>query len=101
MTRWAPDTLWIQRSEQDSSLARRVRARLPDVPVYLIEDTSEAEPRESFDAGKRRLVITRHRGTFMQHCPAGTTGLVCCNYLVVSFASNCPFDCSYCFFNRL
>jgi spore photoproduct lyase len=23
--------------------------------------------------------------------------LVCCNYLVVNLASNCPFDCSYCF----
>jgi spore photoproduct lyase len=42
-------------------------------------------------------VLQRHRGSFLQHCPAGTTGMVCCNYLVMNFASNCPFDCSYCF----
>ena len=83
--------------EEDSALARRVRARLPDTPAHIIDDTGAAEPRESFDEGKRRLVIKRHRGTFLQHCPAGTTGLVCCNYLVAHFASNCPFDCSYCF----
>ena len=50
-----------------------------------------------FASGKRRLVLQRHHGTFLQHCPAGTTGMVCCNYLVVNFASNCPYDCSYCF----
>src|SRR5574337_285836 len=41
-----------------------------------------------------------HRGTFMQYCPAGTPGLTCCRYLVVSFASNCPFDCRYCFLQQ-
>lgn len=97
MTRWQPETLWIEHGERDSPLARRVRARLPDTPVRFVKDSSAAEPRGSFDEGKRRLVIKRHRGTFMQHCPAGTAGLVCCNYLVANFASNCPFDCSYCF----
>jgi predicted HNH restriction endonuclease len=79
VNRWRPETLWIERGEEDSALARRVRARLPDTPVRTTDDTSVAEPRESFAEGKRRLVIKRHRGTFMQHCPAGTTGLVCCN----------------------
>jgi spore photoproduct lyase len=94
---WVPESVWIERAEEDSALARRVRARLPDTPAYVIDDTDAAEPRESFAEGKLRLVIKRHRGTFLQHCPAGTTGLVCCNYLVAHFASNCPFDCSYCF----
>lgn len=94
---WLPDSLWIERSELDSALARRLRSRLADTSVRVVDDCSEAEPRENFAAGKRRLLIKRHRGSFMQYCPAGTPGLVCCNYLVVSFASNCPFDCSYCF----
>jgi spore photoproduct lyase len=97
MMRWVPDAVWIERGEEDSALARRVLARLPNTAVHVMDDTSEAEPGEDFAAGKRRLVIKRHRGTFMQYCPAGTTGLVCCNYLVVSFGANCPFDCSYCF----
>jgi spore photoproduct lyase len=97
VNRWKFESLWIERGEEDSALARRVRARLPDTPAYVTDDIDVAEPRQSFAAGKRRLVIKRHRGTFLEHCPAGTTGLVCCNYLVAHFASNCPFDCSYCF----
>lgn len=97
MTRWSPDAVWIERGEEDSALARRVVARLPNTAIHVLDDTSAADPSGDFAAGKRRLVIKRHRGTFMQYCPAGTAGLVCCNYLVVSFGSNCPFDCGYCF----
>jgi spore photoproduct lyase len=91
-----PDSVWIEASEEGSALAQRVRARLPQASVQIVDDIRAAEP-SSFAAGKRRLLVQRHRGTFLQHCPAGTTGMVCCNYLVMSFASNCPFDCSYCF----
>jgi DNA repair photolyase len=97
MPPWAPTTIWIERSEEQSALAQRVRARLPDIPVHVVDDPRVAEPTDGFDAGKRRLVLQRHRGSFLQHCPAGTTGMVCCNYLVMNFGSNCPFDCSYCF----
>jgi spore photoproduct lyase len=93
---WIPDSIWIERREEDSALARRLRARLPNTPTHLLDDLLVAEPRD-FRAGKRRLVVQRHQGSFLHHCPAGTTGMVCCNYLVVNFASNCPFDCSYCF----
>jgi spore photoproduct lyase len=97
VSRWRPDSVWIERGEEDSALARRVRVRLPDTPTHVTDDIGAAEPRARFADGKRRLVIKRHRGPFLQHCPAGTTGLVCCSYLVAHFASNCPFDCSYCF----
>ncbi|MFQ5667634.1 MAG: radical SAM protein [Candidatus Binatia bacterium] len=96
MKPWTPSTVWIERGEEESALARRVRTRLPGIPVRIVEDTSAAEPARFAD-GKRRLVLQRHRGTFLQHCPAGTAGMVCCNYLVLNLASNCPFDCSYCF----
>jgi len=94
--RWVPDAVWIECGEVDSALAQRVRTRLSGTPVHVVDDLGVAEP-DDFAAGKRRLVVQRHRGTFLQHCPAGTTGMVCCNYLVMNFASNCPFDCSYCF----
>lgn len=93
---WQPEAIWVERGEETSAVARRVLTALPGVPVHLIEDPSLAEP-SGFRDGKRRLVLQRHRGTFLQHCPAGTTGMVCCNYLVVNFASNCPYDCTYCF----
>jgi DNA repair photolyase len=96
---WVPEQLWIERGEESSPIARRVRAALPNLPATITDNPRIAEPAgaDRFAAGKRRLVLQRHRGQFLQHCPAGTAGLVCCNYLVVSFASNCPFDCSYCF----
>jgi spore photoproduct lyase len=94
--KWMPDAVWIERGEEDYALATRVRARAPAVPAYIVDDPRSAEA-GAFHEGKRRLVIQRQRGTFLHHCPAGTAGMVCCNYLVVNFASNCPFDCSYCF----
>lgn len=90
------DTLLIERGEQDSAVARHVIERLPHVELRVVDDPRSVEPRE-MSAGKRVLIVQRHRGTFVQHCPAGTTGMVCCNYLVVNFGSGCPYDCSYCF----
>jgi spore photoproduct lyase len=95
-TRWMPESIWIEHGEEQSALARRVCARLPQVPVHVTGDLPAAEP-AGFGAGKQRLIVQRQRGTFLQHCPAGTTGMVCCNYLVMRFGSNCPYDCSYCF----
>lgn len=93
---WRPESLWIERGEEDSPLAQHVRRHLPEVTTYVVE-TTELVRRESFTDGKRRLVLQRHRGSFLHHCPAGVTGMVCCNYLVLNFASNCPYDCTYCF----
>jgi spore photoproduct lyase len=92
--RW--DAVFIERSEEDTAVARRVLERVEAAPVRVVDDLRAVEPTD-FGRGKRVLVVQRHRGTFLQSCPAGTTGMVCCNYLVVNFASNCPFDCSYCF----
>lgn len=102
MKNYQPSEILIERGEENAPVVQRVLARLPHVPVRIVEKewermtlaTSEQEP---FSAGKRRLFLTRQRSTFLEHCPAGTSGLVCCNYLVVSLISNCSMDCSYCF----
>jgi DNA repair photolyase len=94
---WVPDAIWIARSAAASPLAQRIRTRLPHTPVEIADDLTPADDVARFADGKRRLVLQRHAGSFLHHCPAGTTGLVCCNYLVLNFGSNCPFDCSYCF----
>lgn len=96
MNRFVPDAVWIERSELDSHVAQTVVSRVDPGIVRVVDDGSSVESK-SFSAGKRQLVLQRHRGSFLRHCPAGTAGLVCCNYLVVNLASNCPFDCSYCF----
>ena len=80
-------------------MARRCRARLPDVPFSVVDDRRELQVvlGGDFAAAKRRLVLAPHRGTFLGACPAGTRGLSCCNYLVMNLAANCPMDCGYCF----
>ena len=95
MTPFAPDAVWIERGELDTPVARAVRARFGG-PVEVFDGRAPLQPATVRD-GKRTLVLQRHRGAFLRHCPAGTAGLVCCNYLVVNLASNCPMDCSYCF----
>lgn len=95
MRRYIPEAVWIERSELDTPIARTVRARF-DGPITLFDGRDPVQPLDVRD-GKRVLVLQRHRGDFLRHCPAGTAGLVCCNYLVVNLASNCPMDCSYCF----
>ncbi|GIW43331.1 MAG: hypothetical protein KatS3mg077_0613 [Candidatus Binatia bacterium] len=94
--RWAPAAVWIERGLEGTTLAANVRRHYPDTPVHPFEPPLALRAGD-FSAGKRELVIQRHRGSFLQHCPAGTAGLVCCNYLVVNLGANCPFDCSYCF----
>ncbi|GIW41109.1 MAG: hypothetical protein KatS3mg076_1686 [Candidatus Binatia bacterium] len=96
----AIEELWVQRGEEGTRIARAVRRHLPWLEPRVFDDPSEAEPTpgpDAFGRGKRRLVLLRHRGSFLEHCPAGTGGLVCCNYLVLHLGSNCPMDCSYCF----
>jgi spore photoproduct lyase len=92
---FVPEAVWIEGSEIDTPTARTLRARF-DGPIELFDGGAPVQPAGVRD-GKRVLVLQRHRGGFLRHCPAGTAGLVCCNYLVVNLASNCPMDCSYCF----
>jgi spore photoproduct lyase len=101
MIHYKPDEVLIEQGEEQAPVVQRALARLPNVPVGIVHrgwerDTAIQTP-DPFVQGKRRLLFTRQRSTFLEHCPAGTPGLVCCNYLVVSLISNCPMDCSYCF----
>ena len=99
---YRPTEILIERGEEEAPVVQRVLTKLPELPVRVVEkdwEQKEARPvgNDPFGAGKRRLFFTRQRARFLEHCPAGTPGLVCCNYLVVSLISNCPMDCSYCF----
>jgi len=62
-----------------------------------IDDRRQLLGEGDFEASKRHLVLAPRRSAFLEHCPAGTRGMACCNYLVMHFASNCPMDCRYCF----
>ncbi len=91
-----PSEIWIERGEEATEVARFAVDRYPGIVSRIYSD-SDGPPEVDLAKGKQALVLKRHRGGFLEYCPAGTPGLVCCNYLVVNFASNCPYDCSYCF----
>ena len=97
------DAVFVEHGCEDSALATRVlRALPPDVPVTIVANAREAtrpvaSAPDPFSAGKRRLVIAPRKTPFLMPCPAGSSKFACCGYLVLTLASNCPMDCSYCF----
>jgi spore photoproduct lyase len=97
------DAVFVERGCADSALAARVLRAIPrEVPVTHVEDARKvarpaAGARDPFGAGKRRLVIARRKTPFLTPCPAGSSRFACCGYQVLTLASNCPMDCSYCF----
>ncbi len=97
------DAVFVEHGCANSALATRILSALPrDVPVAHVADAREATrpiagARDPFGAGKRRLVIACRKTPFLMPCPAGSSKFACCGYLVLTLASNCPMDCSYCF----
>jgi spore photoproduct lyase len=97
------DNIYIEDACRDMPLAKRIVARTGSLaPISFVADgRNSALPlagvADSFGAGKRRMVIMRRRSPFLMACPAGSAKFACCGYLVLTLASNCPMDCSYCF----
>jgi spore photoproduct lyase len=97
------DAVYVEDGCANSALATRVLRPLPrDVPVTHVADAREViraahDVPDPFGAGKRRIVIARRKTPFLMPCPAGSSKFACCGYLVLTLASNCPMDCSYCF----
>ncbi len=96
------DEVVVENDSRASALAARVLGRLPaSVAVRIVDDgrlaARELNGGDSFAAGKRRMIIMRRRQPFLSACPAGSAEFACCGYLVLTLASNCPMDCSYCF----
>lgn len=100
MEHYSPDIIYIDDSAYAYPKTREIVEKLPYVSVRQVRNKAEAlaslEHNEwPVDAGKQILFLTTQKGRFFKKCP-GTKGLVCCNYYVVNFATNCHLDCSYC-----
>ena len=98
-----PETIHIEEGAEDYPLTQDILKRFASVPVRTVpESTSLAEEirattRDVFGAGKKQLVLSRFKGSFLKKCPGISPGMVCCNYYVVNLMKNCVYDCSYCF----
>ena len=90
----------LEKEALDYPMTRRILARLPRVPVEVIEDRRVLEAPDHERAGwlpeaKRTLLLAVQKGPFRRPCP-GTKDYLCCGYQVLQVALNCPMDCSYC-----
>ena len=90
----------VEKEARDYPMTRRILARLPRVPVEVIEDrrvlaAPEQERARWLPEAKRTLLLAVQKGPFRRPCP-GTKDYLCCGYQVLQVALNCPMDCSYC-----
>lgn len=98
-----PETIFLEEDAQGYPFTQKVLGRFPDVPVISIKEADEVtqklrrEEADPFGAGKRNLILSRFKGSFLRKCPGISPGMVCCNYYVVNLIKNCRYDCSYCF----
>ena len=90
----------LEKEARDYPMTRRILARLPGVPVEVIEDrrvlaAPEHERARWLPEAKSTLLLAVQKGPFRRPCP-GTKDYLCCGYQVLQVALNCPMDCSYC-----
>ena len=100
---FAPETIFIEESVSDHPLTLDTIRRFPNTPIQRNITYSDAvqmiqkNSSDVFGVGKRKLFLTRFKGSFLKKCPGISPGMVCCNYYVVNLLKNCIYDCSYCF----
>jgi spore photoproduct lyase len=98
-----PETICIEEGAEDYPLTRDILSRFPKTRVRSVRDSAlvteeiKASSPDVFGAGKKQLVLSRFKGSFLKKCPGISPGMVCCNYYVVNLMKNCVYDCSYCF----
>ncbi len=101
MKNYQPQEVIVEVGVEHGTVYENLKRSLPNIPFTFVEDPqhylSQLQSSEDpLGTGKKRLLLTRHKGNFLKKCP-GSEGAVCCNYFVINFASNCPMDCSYCY----
>lgn len=98
-----PEIIYLEPEAEAYPLAQRVLQAFPHTPVVrgrpMAEVVSEVRQTAAdvFGAGKRQLVLSKFKGSFLKKCPGISPGMVCCNYYIVNLIKNCIYDCSYCF----
>lgn len=100
MIRYQPERILVHEEAWKDAATHEILQRLRRVPVSTIRDIESLLPelRASANfrtAAKRTLILMRNLGRFMKECP-GAGAEICCNYLVINYALNCHFECTYC-----
>jgi spore photoproduct lyase len=90
----------VEKEARDYEMSRRILARLPGVPVEVIETRDSLRDPGRERAGwlteaKSTLLLAVQKAPFRRNCP-GTKDYLCCGYQVLQVTVNCPMDCTYC-----
>jgi len=95
-----PQKIVICKDAMEFPLTARILRNTPEVaheviddPQALIEDVRLS--RQPVELGKRYLLLTKQKGSFVKPCPC-TPHYLGCNYFIINLETNCPLDCSYC-----
>ena len=94
------ENIYIENNSTKSIITKNITSSSKNSKITYIDSSKEilSEILKSHDPiskGKRTLLITENKGSFLKKCP-GTKKMICCNYYFLNFATNCPLDCSYC-----
>jgi len=94
------ENIYIEKKSKDNVIAKNIASSANTSSIFYIDTSGDvlAKILKSDDpvgSGKRNLLVTENKGSFLKKCP-GTKEMVCCNYYFINFATNCPIDCSYC-----
>jgi spore photoproduct lyase len=100
VTQFFPEHIYIEKEAVDLPLARQVIKRCPGVPIEIVQSAKELiaalqKQRDDTVHGKKKLLLCRNRGRFLDACP-GTQIYRCCGYAVLTPGAGCPLDCTYC-----
>jgi spore photoproduct lyase len=91
-----------RREDARSGLVERFTSLAGIEQVQYRDDRSLAEIIRRLQAdgiGSKEVVILKEfKGRVFQPCP-GSSGVVCCNYLLSNICFGCLYDCAYCFLN--
>ena len=101
---YQPEIILLEEGVEEYPLVQEILSRLPsEIPRQKFQDISmlteqmRSSQHDVFGEGKKRLALSRFKGSFLKKCPGISPGMVCCNYYVVNLSKNCIYDCSYCF----
>lgn len=97
---YSPQKIYITRDSEPLPLTQRILKNMTHFPVEYIQNPQDLTEeikisRDPVGEGKKYLLITRQRGSYVKPCPC-TPHYIGCNYFIINADLNCPLDCSYC-----
>ncbi len=93
---FTPEHVFVDKAVSNNPTTIGILERLKGVEIDVIDDVRLLKRPRDLAEGKRRMVLTAHRGRAFKPCQGQGPDHLCCNYRVIDLVSGCPMECSYC-----